>query len=151
MAVYYTKPVLTQEIVMKMMEAAGTKAAELGIKVNIAIMDHGANLKSFLRMDDAPLMSSAIAQNKAYTAAAFGRSTSEWYASIKDKPELLHGLVHTDRLVIFGGGLPIYIHDDLVGGIGVSGGSAQQDTACAEAALEEVRQHLQEDDRECSP
>ena len=132
----YQRPVLTDEICLQMVQAAAAKARELGIRVNIAVMDSGANLKAFLRMDEAPLLSEKIAINKAYTAASFGVATHEWYDMIKNEPPLFHGIVHTDRLVIFGGGLPIKCNGYLVGGIGVSGGTAEQDIVCAQAGLD---------------
>ena len=87
-------------------------------------------------MDEAPLLSETIAKNKAYTAASFGLPTHEWYTMIKDDPSLLHGIVHTDRLVVFGGGLPIKSEGYLIGGIGVSGGTVEEDIQCAQAALD---------------
>lgn len=132
----YHRPVLTEQICLKMIEAAVAKARELDIRINVAIMDSGANLKAFLRMDEAPLLSETIAKNKAYTAASFGLPTHEWYTMIKDDPSLLHGIVHTDRLVIFGGGLPIKSEGYLIGGIGVSGGTVEEDIQCAQAALD---------------
>lgn len=142
MKAFYKKISVSEKMVMKMMEAACRKAEKLGIKINVAIVDDGGNLKGFMRMDDAPLLSMDISQNKAYTAAAFGISTSEWYPMIKDEPELLHGIVHTNRLTIFGGGIPIVIDGQLAGGIGVSGGTAEQDTRCAESALNVLKQNL---------
>lgn len=132
----YHRPVLTEQICLKMIEAAVAKARELDIRINVAIMDSGANLKAFLRMDEAPLLSETIAKNKAYTAASFGLPTHEWYTMIKDDPSLLHGIVHTDRLVVFGGGLPIKSEGYLIGGIGVSGGTVEEDIQCAQAALD---------------
>lgn len=142
MNVYYQKPAITREIVMKMLDAACEQASELGIAVNVAVMDDGGNLKGFIRMDGAPLLSSEIAQNKAYTASAFGLPTSEWYPLIQKEPALFHGIVHTNRLTIFEGGLPIYIDGQIAGGIGVSGGSAEQDGLCAAKALEVLNQSL---------
>jgi uncharacterized protein GlcG (DUF336 family) len=142
MKVFYEKPSITREIVMKMLDAACDQAEKLGIAVNVTIVDEGANLKGFVRMDGAPLLSSGISQNKAYTAAAFGIPTSEWYPLIQKEPSLFHGIVHTDRLTIFEGGIPIYINNQLAGGIGVSGGSAEQDGQCAAAALEVLNQSL---------
>ncbi|MGA8943899.1 MAG: heme-binding protein [Thermoactinomyces sp.] len=142
MKAFYKKVSVSDKIVTKMMEAACRKAEELGIRINVAIADDGGNLKGFMRMDNAPLLSIEISQNKAYTAAAFGISTSEWYPMIKDEPELLHGIVHTNRLTIFGGGIPIIIDGQLAGGIGVSGGTAEQDTLCAESALNVLKQSL---------
>ena len=118
-----------------MLEAVHKKAKELKINVTVAISDEGGNLKAFSRMDGASLLSVEISQNKSYTAAASGRSTENWYPAIKDNPALLHGIVDTDRLTIFGGGLPILLYGKLAGGIGVSGGTAEQDIICAEAAL----------------
>jgi uncharacterized protein GlcG (DUF336 family) len=132
----YHKPVLTQEVCTKMIEAVVRKAEKLGIRINVAIMDGGANLKAFLRMDEAPLLSSVIAQNKAYTAASFGLATHAWYPMIEKEPALLHGIVHTDRLVVFGGGLPIKYKEHLLGGIGVSGGTAEEDVICAQAGID---------------
>ncbi|WP_281172569.1 GlcG/HbpS family heme-binding protein [Aneurinibacillus terranovensis] len=135
MNVFYEKPVITQQIVMNMLNAACQKAEDLGVRVNVSIVDDGGNLKGFIRMDGAPLLSLEISRNKAYTASAFGISTSEWYPMIQNEPSLLHGIVHTRRLTIFGGGVPMYIDDHLVGGIGVSGGSEEEDILCAETAL----------------
>lgn len=137
----YQKYALTQSLAMKMLEAITNKADELGIKINAAIVDEGANLKAFIRMDEAALLSSEIAQNKAYTSAAFGKPTHEWYPMIKDEPALLTGIVHTNRLVVFGGGLPLQYNGIIVGGIGVSGGSAEEDVQCAEAGLAVFEQY----------
>ncbi|WP_102347573.1 GlcG/HbpS family heme-binding protein [Bacillus sp. Marseille-P3661] len=142
MEVYQTKPVLTQGIVLKMIEGASKKAQELNIAVNIAIKDNGGNLQGFLRMDNAPLLSGEIARNKAYSSAAFGKATGDWYPSIENNPALLHGIVHTNRLTIFGGGLPIYINGQLAGGIGVSGGTADEDVIVAESGIEVLEQYL---------
>ncbi|MBE3563081.1 MAG: heme-binding protein [Hydrogenibacillus schlegelii] len=119
----------------RMLEAAVRKAEELGARVNIAIVDASAQLKAFYRMDGAPLLSIGIAQRKAYSAAAFGMETGKWYDMIKDNPRLLHGLPHTPDLTIFGGGFPIVIDGEMIGAIGVSGGTEEQDEIIARAAL----------------
>ncbi len=111
------------------------RASQLGIKINVAILDDGGQLVHFHRMDQAPILSIEIAQNKAYTAVAFGLPTHEWYPLIQKEPPLREGIVHTPRLVIFGGGFPIKIEGDVIGGIGVSGGSTEEDIACCLAAL----------------
>lgn len=144
---YYEKPVLTLKIVTDMIEAACEQARQLGIAVNVAVVDDGGNLKAFVRMDKAHLFSGEIAQNKAYSAAAFGIPTGDWYPRIEKNPPLLHGIVHTNRLTIFAGGLPLHIGGHLVGGIGVSGGSAQQDTLCAEKAVEVLQRYVEEQDK----
>lgn len=132
---FLEQKVISSALAEDMLKAASAKAVELNAKVNIAIVDHGGNLIAFKRMDQAPILSIEIAQNKAYTAAAFGVATHEWYDMIKDNPALREGIVHTNRLTIFGGGYPIMNHGQLTGGIGVSGGSVEEDQACCEAAL----------------
>ncbi|WP_338447792.1 heme-binding protein [Niallia oryzisoli] len=139
----YQKYALTQILALKMLEAVTNKADELGIRINAAVVDDGGNLKAFIRMDEAALLSSEIAQNKAYTAAAFGKSTEEWYPMIKEEPALLTGIVHTDRLVVFGGGIPLIYNGKIVGGVGVSGGSADEDVQCATAGSQVFEEHVQ--------
>ncbi|KAA9027023.1 GlcG/HbpS family heme-binding protein [Niallia endozanthoxylica] len=140
----YQKPILPQILTFEMLKAACKKAEELKIKVTVAICDDGGNLKSFTRMDGASLLSLEISQNKAYTSAS-GRATEDWYPTIKNNPALLHGIVHTNRLAIFGGGLPIYLNGVLVGGVGVSGGTAEEDVECAKAAISVIEKVLEEE------
>jgi uncharacterized protein GlcG (DUF336 family) len=120
----------------KMLEAALVKGEELGIPFSISIVDRVGNLKAFAAMDGAPVLSLEIAQNKAFSAATYNRATHEWYDRIKDDPPLLHGIVHTPRLIIFGGGYPIKINNELIGGVGVSGGHYSHDMQVCQAALE---------------
>jgi uncharacterized protein GlcG (DUF336 family) len=120
----------------RLIEAAKRKAEEIGKPMVIAIVDQAGNLKEFLRMDGAPLLSIEIATNKAYTAAAFGISTGTWFNFIKDDAPLALGIPHTPRLVIFPGGFPIQVDGSVVGGIGVSGGHYSDDSTVAVAALE---------------
>jgi uncharacterized protein GlcG (DUF336 family) len=101
----------------------------------IAVSDESGDLKAFHRMDGAPKLSIEIAQNKAFTAASFSMATHAWFDFIKDDPPLLHGITHTPRLVVFGGGFPIKLKGEIVGAIGVSGGHYSQDMECARAAL----------------
>lgn len=135
MASTMQKQSITSEAAKKVIEASEAKAAEIGVPMVTVIVDGDGNLKALSRMDGAALLSVDIAQDKAYTAIAFGMATHEWYEFIKNDPPLLHGIVHTPRLVIFGGGYPIKKGDAIVGGIGVSGGHYSQDQECAEAAL----------------
>jgi uncharacterized protein GlcG (DUF336 family) len=120
--------------------AAGLEhAAEIGVAVNVAVTDAAGNLLAFARMDGAPFLSTSIAQDKAWTVAAFnGVPTHEFFGLIEGEPALREGIVHRDRLVVFGGGVPVYADGVLVGAVGVSGGSAEQDRAVAEAAAAAV-------------
>ena len=115
--------------------AAAKKASELGLKMCIAVSDESGDIKAFERMDGAPKLSIQIAEDKAFTAASYSMPTHVWYEFIKDDPPLLHGITHTPRLIIYGGGFPIVLEGEVVGAIGVSGGHYKQDMECARAAL----------------
>ena len=107
-------------------------------KVDIAVCDRAGHLVAFVRMDGAPLLSMSIAQDKAYTVAAFGPDTREWWGMIKDEPPLLHGIVKTDRLQIFAGGVKLTVDGETVGAIGVSGSTAEGDQRIADAGAAAV-------------
>lgn len=121
---------------LKLIDAARKRAEEIGIPVVIAVVDAGANLVALQRMDDALLVSIDIATNKAYTAAAVKLPTHE-LGAVSQPNQPLFGIHVADgcRVVIFGGGFPLKKKDKIIGGIGVSGGSVEQDMDCAEAAL----------------
>ncbi|MDL5156116.1 GlcG/HbpS family heme-binding protein [Actinomycetospora termitidis] len=127
---------ITAEFAQELIDAAAAKAAEIGVPMVISVVDHDGTLKAFRRMDGAPLLSVEIAQNKAYTAAAFGISTDAWHEFIKEDEPLRLSIVHTDRLVTFGGGYPVTVDGEMVGGIGVSGGHYTHDMQVASGALE---------------
>jgi uncharacterized protein GlcG (DUF336 family) len=126
---------VSQAAADKLIEAATAKASQMGLSMVIAVVDDSGVLKAFRRMDGAPLLSVEIATDKAYTAAAYKMPTHAWFDFIKTDPPLLHGIVHTKRLVVFGGGYPVEVDGQVVGGIGVSGGHYTQDQEVAEAAL----------------
>lgn len=135
---FIEKKSLSYEAAQRLIKGAIKKAEELSIAVNIAVVDDGGHLISFARMDGAALLSVDIAKNKAYTSAAFGIPTHEWFDLIKDHDALRTGIVHTDRLVVFGGGYPVYSDNKLAGAIGISGGSEEEDMLCCQAALEQL-------------
>lgn len=127
---------ITADFAQELVASAARASADTGRRMVIAVVDREGHLKAFLRMDGAPLLSIEIAQNKAYTAAAFGLSTHGWFEFIKGDEPLRLGIVHTERLVTFGGGYPIVVDGETVGGIGVSGGHYTDDMEVAAAALE---------------
>src|SRR6266487_1086216 len=133
----FQKSSITIETAERIMKAAEVKAQEMGKLMSIAVCDEDGVLKAFRRMDGAVLLSVQIAQDKAYTAISFGGlSTDGWYDFIKNDPPLLHGIVKTDRLVVFGGGYAIKTEEGIIGGIGVSGGHYSEDMKIAQAGLE---------------
>ncbi|MEN9428895.1 MAG: hypothetical protein RLZZ220_3244 [Pseudomonadota bacterium] len=130
--------VVSAEAVSVALEAAVAKAAELGVKINVAVADSGGNLSGFLRMPGAFVQSIDIAIDKAYTAAGFGFSTKDWMKLIGHDDGMKFGFSARPRLVVFGGGLPLRVNGELIGGIGVSGASEEQDEVCARAALDAI-------------
>ena len=136
MASTISRQTLSSEAAKKLIAAAEQKSAEIKRNMVIAVCDESGNLKAFSRMDGAPLLSVQIAQDKAWTSISFGVATHQWFDFIKGDPPLLHGIVHTPRLIVFGGGYPIKVDGQVVGGIGVSGGHYSEDMQVAEAALQ---------------
>ncbi|HMV17187.1 MAG TPA: heme-binding protein [Zoogloea sp.] len=130
-----TQSVISAEASVVALQAAVSRAMELGVRINVAVADSGGNLAGFLRMPGAFLQSIDIAIDKAYTAAGFGFSTKDWMKLIGHDEGMKLGFSARPRLVVFGGGLPIRVGGELIGGIGVSGASEAQDEDCARAAL----------------
>jgi uncharacterized protein GlcG (DUF336 family) len=134
------KPFLTLKTAKAMAEAADKKASDMGIKVHIAIVDDGGNLKYYLRQDGAPLVAEKISQMKAFTAVAMEKSTAEVGEISKAETP---GIELVPNLIKFGGGIPIRnSKGQILGGIGVSGASKEDDAACAQAGLDAVKSLL---------
>lgn len=125
---------ITQARCDAVLVAAEAKSREIGVPMNVAILDAGANLKAFLRMDGAVIGSIDIALGKAKTAVLFGMNTEavgEFCKPGGPSPglELTNG-----GLVVFAGGIPLRHGDQVIGSVGVSGGSPAQDFEVAKAA-----------------
>lgn len=117
-------------------EGAEARARAMGLPVAVAVLDAGAHLKAFRRMDGAVLAAIDIAMRKASTAVLFQiRSDAVWEYCKPSAPA--QGLQLTNGgLATFGGGYPLKNRDgDVIGAIGVSGGSVAQDVEVAEAGL----------------
>lgn len=127
-------PGVTLERAHKVAMAARKKAEEIGVPMNVAVVDAGNNLTAFIRMDNAWLGSIDIAQNKAYTARAFDLPTKE-LGKLAQPGEPLYGIHASNdlRIIIFAGGIPLKEGERVVGAIGVSGGTVEQDQEVAEA------------------
>src|SRR5271163_1017828 len=126
---------ISYELAQKMVDAAVAKASELGVAENVAILDDGGNLKAFSRMDGAPIPTTEMAQNKAYTAL-LGVSSQDFFNFIQGDPSLLAGIPTLARMAAWGGGFPIKVNGEVVGAIGLSGAPmVQNDVDCASAAL----------------
>lgn len=120
---------------LTMIQAGHSKALEMDIAVSVAVVDEGGRLVAFGRMDRARPMSVDIAVNKAYTSATFqvpttqlqAQSGQSWFQSL---------IVSTQgKIMAAGGGLPVLDAPNIIGAVGVSGGTEEQDQECARAAL----------------
>ncbi len=133
---YPKQAFLPQEMAQKIAETALQKCRKDGYTVSVTVVDQSGVLKVLLRDDGAGPHTIGSSSGKAYTAASLKRSTSGLAEFIKDKPAL-HGLRDMDdRILILGGGLPITIAGQVVGGIGVGGApGGHLDEACANAGI----------------
>src|SRR5271156_3780770 len=114
--------------------AAEKKAAEIGQPMNIAVADEGGNLVSHVRMDGAWIGSIDISQKKAYTSRAFDIATKDLAPHCQSGSQFFGIHASNDgKIMIFAGGIPLKKDGKVVGAIGVSGGSGDQDHAVAEA------------------
>ena len=127
---------ITLEQAYKIVKAAYDKALEMNVKMDIAVVDAGANLKAFVRMDDAWLGSIDIAIKKAKTARFFDMPTGE-IGKLSQPGESLYQIeVSNGGLISFPGGIPLKNTDGkVVGAIGVSGDVVENDHAVAEAGV----------------
>lgn len=124
------------EVAQEIIDKAVEKSKEIGVKMCIAVLDSGGNLKSFTRMDDAWVGSIDIAIKKAKTACYFAMPSGEiGKLSVPGSP--LYGIEHSnDGLITFPGGLPIVDNEGiLIGAIGVSGDTVENDHIVAQAGV----------------
>ncbi len=122
-------PKMTLSLAKKLAKAVEDKAEEMGLKIVVSISDAGARPVLTECMDDAYIASYDVAFNKAYTVVALKMPTIT-LKGLSQPGESLYGIQFTNggKIVIFGGGDPLKIGDKIVGGLGVSGGSEEQDT-----------------------
>lgn len=130
---YNSEKKLNLYLAKKLAEKIETRAAEIGVNAVVAISNSGARPILCECMDNSFIASYDVAFQKAYTVVALKMSTSE-LKKLSQPGESLYGIQFTNngQIVIFGGGVPLKINGDIVGGLGVSGGSEEQDTYLAE-------------------
>ncbi|MCB1755264.1 MAG: heme-binding protein [Gammaproteobacteria bacterium] len=127
---------LSQSDAQLLIEGARAEAVEIGVPMCIAVTDESGVLIAFERMDGGKTSSVTIAQDKAFTAATARKATHE-YNQACVPGNLVFG-IHTSmggRLCVVGGGLPVIVDGEVVGGIGLSSGTPQQDMQCAQAGI----------------
>ncbi|TAY19525.1 heme-binding protein [Rhizobium leguminosarum] len=130
---------LTLSDAKQMLQAGEAKAANLGIPYTIAVVDAGGALIAFTRQDGALVGSIDLAIGKAKTARLFDKTT-EYLAELAQPGAPLFGIEQSNggNVVIFGGGLPVKYDDQIIGAVGTSAGSVEQDIAVAVAAAEAI-------------
>ena len=137
-------PRLTLEDALEIIRAAELKATELGVPETICVCDDGGNVIALHRMNEARITGVEIAMAKAYTAAGHKRATHLF--NQPGGPALPGGeafgihVMHPGKLAIVVGGFPLQAYGRVVGGIGISGGNGEQDTAVGEAAIHAFQQ-----------
>ncbi|MBU8908235.1 GlcG/HbpS family heme-binding protein [Desertibacillus haloalkaliphilus] len=140
---------LTLEEAHIMIEAAKQKAEEINVLETVAIVDEGGYVIALDRMNNSRVTGPEIAIAKGFTAAGHKRST-HLFNKEPNGPALpgneAFGIQHMipGKFAIFVGGFPIVVDGEVVGGVGVSGGNGEQDTAVGTAALQALEQHLKE-------
>ena len=120
-----------------MVAVAIAHAESLGINAVVSVIDREGSLKAYGRMDGAVHLAINASQAKAYTAL-MGLGSGDLAEAMQDKVPQMASLVSFERIVMLGGGLPIVLDGEVVGAIGVGGGSMEQDIACAQAALDNL-------------
>jgi uncharacterized protein GlcG (DUF336 family) len=136
---------LNLEQARRILARAEEKAHSIRCPQNIAVVDAGGNLIAHVRMDGARIGATEIAMNKAWTARAFDMETAELsrYSQPGGSFYGIHASNH-GRVIIFAGGIPIRRNGEIVGAVGVSGGSEEQDTVCAQAGAEALAEQITE-------
>ncbi len=131
---------LTSDEALALCAAARTAAEELGVPMAVAVMDPGGHLVALVRMDGAPWITATVAQGKAWTAAAYGAPS----AAQKDKMAAMPNFASALTTMTHGaytpqtGAVPVFRDGELLGAVGASGGTGDQDEAVAAAAVRAV-------------
>jgi uncharacterized protein GlcG (DUF336 family) len=136
MPIAISRPTITAQAALKAVEAAVARGRSRGKAVVAAVVDASGDLMACWRADAAFSASVGIARDKAYTAAVFGAATDDLSRALSANPALHQGIALRPGVVLFGGGLPIVADGVVIGAVGVSGGSEDDDRACARAGLE---------------
>ena len=128
----------------RMLAAGEAKADQIGLPYNIAVVDAGGNLVAFSHQDGALIASIDLAIHKAFSARACDMSTGD-LAELAQPGKPLYGIQYSNsgKIVIFGGGLPIRRKGVVIGAVGTSAGTVEQDIAVAEAAAEAFEPSMQ--------
>jgi len=128
---------LTLKRALELMAKAQTKATQLGVKVSVYAVDSSGNPVAMQRMDGAGILTADIARGKAYTCIAFQSHSKDFVERMKDRPAAALGLTQAsgNKIVILPGGVLVKEGTEIIGALGVSGASSDQDHECAIGAI----------------
>ncbi|WP_439888890.1 GlcG/HbpS family heme-binding protein [Pseudomonas sp. MBLB4123] len=136
-------PRLTLADAQVIMQACVRKAKEIAVDMDIAITDDAGHLLLFQRMDNARITSIDIALGKSFTASAARKSTRAYgEVSVPGKPAFGINTSNQGRFSIVAGGLPLFLHEQIIGGIGCSSGTPDQDELVAQAGVEAFQAYV---------
>ena len=141
MALTFAKQAITLDAALAILARAVTRSREMGLRVAIAICDPAGHLVALHREDGTWPPSIDVARDKAATSAIFGVSTDTLSEGLSYSATLHHGLSLRPGVVLFGGGFTIIRGDTIIGGIGASGASEQEERECLIHALENWTNH----------
>lgn len=136
---------LTLSLSKKIIEAGEAKAREMGKDFVLAVVDRSGRLIAHAKMDNAIFASIDIALKKAYTSTAL-KMTTEQIATLVKPNESLYGLQNDSKYIVFGGGIPLVAAGEIIGAIGVSGGSVEEDIRVANACVDKLNYLLTKDE-----
>lgn len=128
---------LTLDMAERFITAAKAKAQAEGWPMSFAVVDTAGNLVALARMDGARWLTAGVAQSKAFTSATMKRTSKEVAELAQTRPQLFGSIagIAGRPLLLAGGGLPLIVKGELLGGVGASGGTEDQDAECARAGL----------------
>lgn len=131
---------LTLKLSAEMAELAENKAKEIGVPIVFSVVDEGGNIVLVHRMEDSLLASIDISINKAYTASSL-RMTTDNLSRLSQPGNSLYGIETTNsgRIVLFGGGYPLEFNGKVIGGIGISGGSVEEDMQIGSFVINSIK------------
>lgn len=136
MADLLTQKTISLSSAVEAIEAGRRSAEEMGALVAIVVVDNAGTLKALMRMDGSQVLSVQVAIYKAYTSAVTGAPTSALGDLCQSQPRVLAALPHVPQISTMGGGTLIVVGEDIVGAVGVSGGTEAQDTAVSQVVAD---------------
>ena len=122
------------ELALKLLDGVRAEAEARSLALAMCVVDAGGHVIATQRMDGAALGAMRLAEGKAYTAVLWGTRTGDYTASTQPGGPDWGWNTTDDRIVVYAGGIPLLVDGQLVGGLGASGGAADEDEACVVAA-----------------